>query len=181
MFFLTMIVITICLSIFVSSWWLIVVAIVLFYKYVHYMYHNGRPWRKLHYPIMLEYAKFGGAELQISNALKRDFNIILAIKNAIQSVKPSWSDEKILSAIESSFDRCDSFSDKSMIESHLRKHNPTFDQERMNEKLLLLKSSFTTEDRAMAIRFAIAEIVEKDYGKEARDEYIIEILKGNAN
>ncbi len=163
-----------------KPWWWIGAALLAFYKVARWYFYDGRPWRRMHYPMMRAYANAAGFETGMANREGREFDIRNALRVLLKSVKPEWSDDDINTRIESEFINCDLFKDDELIRAHILKKNKDISAEKLNGMMASAKAQFNTSDKGLMVRLIVAAIIEEQYGRADRGEYLYEVLTGTA-
>lgn len=176
-----LIIILILLSIFISFWFWIPFTVLGIWKAGQIYFYKGRPWRRIHYPLMRLYSRTAGMETGLSEKENREFDIDRALFNLIQNIKPSWSNEKIHQYLTDCKVRCDELSDKKLIFDYLQKKNPSAPKDKINHLLEKNRGFFNSSDNGVLVRMAIAGIIEEKYGIEHRTEYLVEVMSGRAS
>lgn len=168
------------LSIFISSWFWIPFTILGIWKAGRIYFYKGRPWRRIHYPMMRLYSKTAGMEAGRSEKENREFEVDRALFQLIKNMKQSWSNEKIQNYLEDCKIQCDEFSDQKLIIDYLQRKHPSTPKENLDTLLEKNRSFFDSSDRGVLVRMVIAGMIEEKYGIEHRAEYLVEVMRGKA-
>jgi hypothetical protein len=142
----------------------------------------GEKWRRIHYPLMMRYAGAAGLEAGMSKSTGRPWDINKAVGTLLKTVYPHKTEEDINESIGSIWEKRRSLSDLSRLRSNITQMNPNIsklDLDQMSEKIA--KWVRDEEANDMAVRYAIAHVVEDLYGPEERDRYLLALFTGKAN
>jgi len=146
-------------------------------------YHRlASPWRNLHYPIMVRYAAIAGAEAAMAQNENRDFDVKKALHNLAKNIFPDFSDEEIQEGISVVEEKMQKFSDRESLEHEFTKANSSIDKDKLKE--VLDKIAHTLRDpkeRGLIVRWFVAEMIERDYGKAERAKYLRSVISGQAD
>lgn len=145
-------------------------------------YHRlASPWRRLHYPIMIRYAAITGAEAAMAQNENREFDVKKVLHNLAKNIFPDFSDEEIQEEIDTVEEKMQQFSDRESLEREFTKANPNIDKNKLKEVLNKIAQILKDpEERGLIVRWFIAEIVERDYGKAERAKYLYSVISGQA-
>ncbi len=163
-----------------KPWWWLGVILIGLYKISRWYYYEGRPWRRIHYPMMRVYAHTAGLETGMANRDGREFDIRNALRALLKSEKSEWSDEHINSIIEREFINCELFRDGDLIRAYIKKKNKDISDEKLNAMMTTAKAQFTTNDKGLMVRLIVAAVIEEQYSQADRGEYLYEVLAGSA-
>ncbi len=146
-------------------------------------YHRlAAPWRRLHYPIMVRYAAIAGVETAVAEKENREFDVEKALHGLIKNIFPDFSDKEIQEGIDVIKDKMHKFSDRKLLEDEFRKANPNIDNAKLKEVLDKIANALNDpKERGLFIRWFIAEMVERDYGKKERIKYLHAVILGRAD
>lgn len=164
---------------YLHSWWfLVVVLIVVLWKLNLWYIYSSRPWRKVHFPMMRAYALAAGLESGRAQAGGRDFNIRCALRELLLAVNPEVGITHT-ELIAREFERCRDFYDEGLIKDYL------IERKRANlTKVAPLLDAFrdrmNTSNHGLMVRLVIAAVVEEQFSKRDRGEYLFEVLTGRA-
>ncbi len=164
-----------------SPWWWILAAGLLIWQANQWHFYHGRPWRKVHYPIMRAYALAAGVETTSANREGRSFDIRLAGGGLLKRLKPDWDDNRVSAFLEEQIHRCESLEDEQLIIQEFRRRNPQLGDSDEREVSELAKQLLNPPDNATIIQFIAAAMIEERYGVQHRAEYLFEVLNGRAN
>lgn len=168
------------LALFVSAWWWIASVVVGLWQVQRWFFHNGRPWRRIHFPMMSAYAAVSGFEHVEAEKNGREFDIKRALHSLVKSVRPDWGFSQTQQFIEREFSRCNSFSDEPLIKQYIQHKNNDMPQESIEKILCIAKEAFNPSDKGFMVRMVIAGIIEDQHGTEQRGEYLFEVVRGKA-
>ena len=175
-------IIAVLLAVLYSAWWWIAVAILAMLCILQWHHYKGRPWRKLHYPLMYTYAaRSAPFEAVVAEYEGREFDIRRAVSHFVKEVRPNWDDERISTFIEREISRCEQFTDSDLIADALRRCNPKSNQTEITEYLKRIRKALNPSDNSIIIRFIVAGFIEEQYGEMHRGEYLVQVARGEAN
>lgn len=165
---------------FAYSWWFIfgLIAVGL-WKMTRWYFYFGRPWRKVHFPMMRVYAAASGLEAGQAEREGREFNLNAALFNFLKMTNPtiSVSHEEL---IVREFERCHAFYDEPRIEQYLVEKKE-LNRTQVTTILEKIKESMRTSDKALMVRMVIASVIEEQFSPQDRGEYMFEVFNGKAN
>lgn len=175
----TLLVIFLALSCFYSLWFLFCVAILAIWKLGCWQRYSSRPWRKVHFPMMLAYASASGIEAGNAEREGREFSINNALLNLLRIVNPttSVSHEEI---ILREFDRCRVFYDEPLIQQYLVE-TQGIDKAKIVPVMETIKQSMITSNNGLMVRMVIAAVIEEQFSPQDRGEYMFQVVSGKAN
>ena len=175
-------IVVVLLAVFYSAWWWIAAALLLISCIAQRAFYKGRPWRKLHYPLMRIYAAgpapFEGRMAELEG---REFDFRLAASHFVKEVRPNWDEERVSAFIEREINRCEQFSDSGLIADDLRRRDPKIGQSEISEYLEKIRKILNPSNPGVIIRFIIAGFIEEQYGETHRGEYLVELARGNTD
>jgi len=165
---------------FFYPWCWIAAALVGFWKARLWYRYSGRPWRRIHYPMMLAYASAAGLEQGEAQKQGREFNLHNALRNLIRIPLPHWDDTLIDRFIARELERIEIFSDRDLLIGYVKKKKGYSDI-KLEAFALLAQRHFVAPDNGLIVRMIIAGLIEGKYGESARGEYIFAVLTGRAD
>lgn len=165
---------------FTSRWWLVAVGVVGIYKSFQLWYHNGRPWRRVHFPAMRAYASAAGREVAESGNQGRGFDVRNALVHLVEMRRQDWDERQIGMFVDRELQAAKSYSDEPLIKAAFRKRYPKASESELNGLIHEVGESIDVNDDSWAVRTVIAGLIEEKYGKEDRGEYLRECVLGNA-
>jgi len=166
----------------IASGFLIVVfgilfAIVTLFEMSRYYYRLSSPWRQLHYPLMARYAFFVGLQAGIAEKAEKKFDINATLIEFVKNIYPDWTQEEVESFLKSVAKKMEKFTDREDLVNAFKKDNFSLNTGKLNKVLDRFHESFKIENP----RWVIAEIVERDYGKDEKIKYLQSIVTGRSN
>lgn len=165
---------------YVYSWWFTIgIAVLGFLKLGHWQHYSSRPWRKVHFPMMLAYASASGLESGQAERDGREFKLNSALLNLLKIVNPKVSigHEEL---IQREFQRCKAFYDKPLIQQYLMEKKG-IDKTKTDSILEKIGHAMQTSDNGLMVRMVIASVIEEQYSPMDRGEYMFEVISGSAN
>ncbi len=164
---------------YVYSWWFTIgIAVLGFWKLGHWRHYSSRPWRKVHFPMMLNYASAMGLESKQADIDGREFNLNLALLHLLKiiNLKVNISHEEL---IQRELQHCEDFYDKPLIRQYLVKK--AVDENEIEPMLERIEHLMQDCDNGLRVRMVIASIIEEKYSPMDRGEYMYEVATGGAN
>jgi len=155
-------------------------AIIGLYKIYHWWFYRSRPWRRIHYPVMRTYAAILGAAKGEEESEGKQFNLYEALSELVSAHVPNMSHEDIRKFLDREFERCRTFADIDLVESHMRKEMPHLDNKLIRETLEKYRPYLNPNDRFTMAKMVIAGLIERGYSEKDRGEYMYEVLTNNA-
>lgn len=169
------------LAVFVSAWWYFAVGITGLLLASQWYRHNGRPWRKVHFKSMLQYAACLGYEDSKSKAEGRPFEVKRALQDLVKMARPDWHIIQIDEFIEREYTRCENYYDASHIRHELVRITKKMpDNSEISQSVDSAKRTFKTSNDPLMVRMIIAGLIEEQYGPEHRGEYMLNVIRGKA-
>jgi hypothetical protein len=172
---------SIVLGLWHSPWWWIPAGLLAIWQAHGWYFHNGRPWRKVHYPLMRTYAAACGQEQALANQEGRSFEVLKAVDTLLQDLKPEWDSDQRRQFVDEQLHRCESFSDERLVIQEFRRRNRELgdsDEKRVRE--LCLKILSPPLENITIAQFIAAALIEERYGIQDRGEYLFEVFSGVA-
>jgi len=163
-----------------SLWWWIPAGMLTIWQVHQWHFYNGRPWRKVHYPIMRAFYRAAGGEMAAAEIAGRPLERREAVNRLLRTLKPEWDDEQRGGFVDEQILRCESFKDERLVIQEFRRRNPKFgdsDEKRLSE---LARHLFDHPDTTTIVQFIAAALIEERYGIQDRGEYLVEVLSGRA-
>jgi hypothetical protein len=161
------------------SWWFVVGVVVFgLWKLNRWYYHNSRPWRRVHFPMMRAYAGVSGLEAGEAEREGREFNLNAALLNLLKMVNPKIGigHEEL---IQREFERCNTFYDESLIREYLTEKKG-LDLTQVSPVLGKIKDAMHTSDKGLMVRMVIASVIEEQFSPLDRGEYMFQVFNGKA-
>lgn len=165
----------ILLALTASSWfWLGVVPLAL-WRITYFVTYRSRPWRRVHFPLMMLYASAAGAATAQARQRGVEFDVREAlVRMASEALELDMS--AAAAFVEEQLGRGKSFSDAGLVrEELLRRH-----VQRPEEALGAARSLLAADDNSTKVRLVIAGVVERRCGTAAKGEYLVEVARGKA-
>jgi len=176
---------------FLSAFFWILTFIIGLFTFANIYGRLSSKWRRLHYPLMVRYAKAAGFIHGVCKKKNKDFDVDLALRALLLSVFPKMSDFLLSRYLQSIYDWENNFGfdNKRTIKQFFKKKNPDVDETKLREMVKIFKRSFadcfTSQDRKDAnfikIRLVIAELIKMEYGASEALEYLYAVVTGKAN
>lgn len=186
MFFWPLLAVSVVLALSNSFWWIAVGAISFCRGYYWWRYRS-RPWRRIHFPAMLAYASACGYETHNAQNEGREFETRNAITNLIKMLKPDWEHDESLMFMEREFMRAREFLGDPLARESLLKREvkDVFHSElgeiELKAMLHATRDVVKINENFVFVRMAIAGLIEEQFSKKDRDEYLEAIISGHAS
>jgi len=153
------------------------------------VYESGRfyhrlssPWRRLHFPLMVHYLSIAGSLLAIQEITGKEFDIQIALRTLVNKAYPYMENDEVNSILESAKKKMTNFNDKEELKLLIQRKRNILDQNNLNDLLNKIETTLMSpKNNAMFVKYVIAEIIGRDYGKQERLNYIYAVLTGQAN
>lgn len=155
----------------------ILFVIVTLFEISRYYHRLSSPWRQLHYPLMGRYAFFVGLRASIAEKAGKKFDTHETLIEFVKNIYPDWTQEEVGDFLESVAEKMKKFADREDLLNTFEKDNLSIDAGKLNKVLDKFHESFKRENP----RWVIAEIVERDYGKDEKIKYLQSIVTGQSN
>lgn len=158
------------------SFW-IVFTIVTLFEVTCYYHRLASPWKRLHYSLMTRYAFFIGLQASIAKKTGKKLDINAILIGFVKNIYPDWTQEEVESFLESIDKKMEKFADRESLVNAFKKDNPPLDVIKLNKELNEFHESFKRKNP----RWIIAEIVERDHGKDEKIKYLQSVATGRTN
>lgn len=165
---------------YVYSWWFTIgIALLGIWKLGRWQHYSSRPWRKVHFPMMLDYASAAGIEQRQADIDGREFNLNLALLHLLKiiNLKVDISHEEL---IQRELQRCEAFYDKQLIQQYLVEKKG-IDKNKTEPILEKIGHLMQACNNGLRVRMIIASVIEEKYSPMDRGEYMFEVMSGGAN
>ncbi len=144
-------------------------------------------WRRLHYPLMVRYAKSAGMVQGIYEKQGKDFNVDEALSELLLSVFPQTSDYLLNKYLQNAYDWERNLS-TGVLKAFFKKKIPNSSGAKLENIVTSFKKFFTdhiysnkeTNVNYIKTRLVISELVKEKYGKEEWLEYLYAVVMGQA-
>ena len=147
-----------------------------------YYQRLSSPWRKLHFPLMVHYSAIAGYLVGAAKSAGKEFNIKQALHSLIKAAYRYMEDDEINLLIESAEKKINNFSDREALNKLFQRSHPSLDPNKIEELMDKIETTLRNpEEKGLRIRYAIAEIVGREYGEHERMKYIYAVFTGQAN
>ena len=173
-----LLIIFVVLSYLYSLWFIIGVVALGVFKFGHWRHYSSRPWRKVHFPMMLDYASAAGLERRQADIDGREFDFNLALLHLLNIIglKVNISHDEF---IQREYRRFEDFYDKQLIRQYLVDKQGV-DKNKAEQYLEEIESAITW-DRGFMVKMIVASVIEEKYSQMDRGEYMFEVFRGAAN
>lgn len=172
--------IALLLAVLHSAWWWIAAVPLIVWRINQWYFYNGRPWRKCHYPIMRAYATAAARETLAARRDGREFDILQAATGLVRLIQPDCSESDARSFVQLQVRRCEDFEDEGLIVDEFRRRKPRLTVEDIKKVSELSRKLLVPPDNATVVRFVVAGLIEQQYGRSDRGEYLVEVVNGKA-
>ena len=163
------------------SWWFVIgVVLLAFSKFILWRHYSSRPWRKVHYPMMVAHAGACGQEAVEAEHEGRDFDHKAVLGNMLRSVYPDLLLVEAVLLVEQEFSRCEDFYDKHLVKQFLIEKKGA-DADMIDPMLEDIRKAMRTSDNRLMALLIIASVIEEQFSALDRGEYMYEVFSGNAN
>jgi hypothetical protein len=167
-------------AVFVNAWWAIGSFILIVWKAHCWFRYNSRPWRRIHFPMMMLFASAIGRENARAAMENREYLVENALSDLIKSVYPQWTLPQIEGFIIAEFTKHENFTDADLIRQYILLKNPKVTQEGIEKVIDFMRQHYNNFDNALKVRMIIAGVIEDKYGPDQRGEYMFEIIMEKA-
>lgn len=180
-----LILLTLGLSVWISAWFLpLTLLLALMWARTRFLY-VGRPWRKVHFPMMRAHARAFGREVAQARDDGREVNFLNVMELMLTDVNPKM-DIPFNEVIARELERCSTFSDRKMLVEYLSANGVDHEAAQdtldgMEAALLDCVALETGPPRALFTRMIIAAIIESQFSSGDRAEYLMEVFRGHAH
>lgn len=165
-----------------SYWFFLVTAVLCLIKLHKWYYYRSRPWRIVHFQMMRAYAKACGIEASDSQQNSRDFifkNAVVLMLDLINPVKLNLSHEQIFDLEQH---RLSTQHDIELISDYLKVkgHSQRDIESTINEISKDILSADVIHTKELIVRMVIASVIEAQFSKMDRGEYMYNVFIGKA-
>jgi hypothetical protein len=129
---------------------------------------------------MRHYAAAAGAETAEAEKSGTEFNVRNALINLLCMLQPDWNRETAEIFVDTAIEKCENYSDETLIRETFKKRNKNITENELNEVMDTLANVINCTDISWLVRIVIAEIIESQFSIEDRGEYLVECIEGQA-
>lgn len=155
-----------------NHWFLIVAVPLALWRIYKWVLHRSRPWRRVHFPMMKVHAAAAAEEQVDAVHEKREWDIKNVLASMVATAHPEWPSPLIEFFIAKELDNIKAFHDKPLIKQYTLKKYPHTDESEVDEYLDDIYSRLPMAHNGLLTRAIIAGLVEEEYGKEHKGEYL---------
>jgi hypothetical protein len=164
-----------------SPWWSALVVVTALYKANKWWYYRSRPWRRVHFPMMRAYAAVIGAAVGEEERTGKPVDMHEVLTALVSASDPTIQPDEATQIIGREYERCANFYDIDLIESYMLGKNPAADKTLLRTTLEKYRPYFNVDDKGTITRMVIAAVIERQFTKEDRGEYMYEVINNRAN
>lgn len=143
------------------------------------------PWRTIHDPMMMQWARLIGYESGRAEREGRPVNVWSVLPLLAQAAHPTSNIGECLLYMATQVERLKTFEDEPLLYDILAQHSePTADLDQVDRDHI--RSVFQEIDneeghaRHLLVCAIVAGVVEERFGREERGRYLVEVIRGNA-
>jgi hypothetical protein len=155
-----------------SAWWWIAAVALIVWRINQWYFWNGRPWRKCHYPTMRTYATAAARETLAARREGREFDVVEAATDLVRLIQPAWSESEARSFVQLQVRRCEDFEDEGLIVDEFRRRKPRLSADDIEKVSEVSRKLLVPPDNATVVRFVVAGLIEKQYGRVAPSTWL---------
>lgn len=162
-----------------------VLAFIIFFLVTAYMAlrfwtRYGSAWRKIHYPFLIQYSSVAGYMAGLAQRQKKEFSVEETLKELVKQIIPDWSENEIIQFLTGIKRKIETFSERQIFEDIFKER--ISDPDKVKELVDKFGDRLRNqENKGMFVRYSIAELLERDYGKEEKKKYFKALLTGIAD
>lgn len=175
-----LLVVVVLLALMVTPWWWPAAILIGIWKAFQWHFYKGRPWKRIHFPMMRNYAAVLGFESAEAKENSRDLDYNRAVKNLVLTALPGISDEMAFTFVENERRRCADFEDKILLLEFLKSKHADKPREILEQYITEAKEKFDPSSPWLMVRMVIAGLIELQFGPQHRAEYLYAVLTGKA-
>lgn len=149
-----------------------------FNSYQLYHYY-GKPWRRVHYPLMRVYASAVGSALGHAEAHSKKFDPNFVLGVVALTIHPDFDEKQLEHYLDLVRAGCHCFDDELALTDYITKEGK-FSHEEVRTITGNLREWLQTEELRTMVQMIIAGVIESRYSKRDRIEYIYALLTGVA-
>lgn len=165
------------------SYWFFSASIVLsLFKLHKWYYYRSRPWRIVHFQMMRTYAKACGIEMNESQNNSREFifkNAVVLMLDLLNPVKLGLTHEQIFDQEQQ---RLSTQYDTKLISDYLKSKGHS--QEDIDSTISAIRKDIVSADeihtKELIVRMVVASVIEAQFSKMDRGEYMYNVYIGKA-
>jgi hypothetical protein len=174
-----LILISVTLAIVHSPWWLIAVVPLAIWKANRLYWRYSRPWRRVHYPMMIAFARAAGTETAIAEQEGRDYDVRRVVLLMIKEIHSDWTEQKIAQFVDKEISALRARDDLVLLRRYLTEKQKRAPDE-VNGIVELAERIVDVNDNGLIVRAVIAGIIQERYSVSDKAEYFFEIFRGRA-
>ncbi len=142
-------------------------------------YYYGRPWRRVHYPMMRVYASALGSALGFAQARSKKFDPDFALGVVALHVNPKLQEEQLARYLSMIKARCQHFNDETTFTDYLA-NEVSLPGNAIACIIDNLRDVLRKQELLTLAQMIIADVIENRYGEKDRNEYIYALITGAA-
>lgn len=163
-----------------NSWWWIIVTLAALIKVSRWWIYNSSPWRKIHYPAMRIYAGAAGIESSTAEKSGRIFDVRNALITLVNIQRPNWKEEKSIQFVDRELENARYFKNEKLVRDTIRKRNTKISNSELDESMNIINEGIDFNDNSWLVRGVISGLIEDQFSKDDRGEYLVECITGTA-
>ena len=175
----TYVVMSVALSLKNHCFFIVAVPLALWRIYQWFL-HRSRPWRRMHFPMMRVHAAAAAEEQVDAVHEKREWDIKNVLASMVATARPEWPPPRIEIFITQELAKIEAFHDRPLVKQYILKKNPHTDESKVDEYLDDIYSILPMTHNGLLTRAIIAGLVEEEYGKEHKGEYLYALFTNKA-
>lgn len=173
---------------FLSVFFWILTAIIGFFIFGNLYGRLSSKWRRLHYPLMVRYAKSAGFVQGIYEKQGKDFDVDAALHGLLLSVFPQMPDFLLSKYLQRAYDWEHSVANEEMLKEFFKKKKSDISETKLRNIVKAFKKFFadhfaSQEEKHVnfiKVRLVIAELIKEKYGEDVWLEYLYAVTTGQA-
>jgi hypothetical protein len=136
-------------------------------------------WSRLHFPLMFRYAGCAGMEAARSEAMASEFDIHSALTSLVKGCYEYMDEHDARLVVGAAELRMERFEDRADLKAWIANRATQADAEKLEHLMDSIADVLAgAKGRGLLVRYAITEIVERQYGTEERLGYLVAMLRG---
>ena len=168
------------LTFYLSKWWGIVLAVMLFWQASQWHRYKSRPWRRIHFPAMVLWSGAAGLETSAAQKEGREYNPDIALQHFAKALNSQLSVEDSKRFVEKTFAEYKDLQFENVIRNKLVLSSAKVSPIDAEKVIAHVAVQFKNPELGLRARLIIAEAIKADAGEEEYIEYLRAILTHKA-
>ena len=168
------------LTIYVNAWWGIGLSILLILRTFQWQRYQSRPWKRIHFPLMILWQGAAGFESGRAEKENREYNPDKALEYFVKALHPEMRPGELPLLAEKELAKYKDPQFENLIREKLVLKKAKVSTSNVNEVIENITKNMSNPSLGLKVMLIIAEVVKSDAGDDEYYEYLRAILCGKA-